>query len=421
MQNDEVYFDSRCNTGCPGTPRAPQRRTGSVVRGERRDCALSFDPAFRLADVAAQSDGKVLLAGTRVDSATSAHQVKVIRLKADGTLDATFGSGGATTFQFWAGETSVDVHDIAVATNGSILIAGDYKGATNDLNAAVARLTANGSLDNTFDSNGVLTYATSADDTFDVVKPQSNGGLFVGGNSGSDFLIANITSNGKFDSSFNFTGVRDLDLGGADAPSDVVPLSGGKIIAVGQTTGASGESYAAVRLTSTGQVDPTYGSGGKETLPGFSPVAAFLQSDGTILVGGVDTTIASPAGPELVHFKTNGSVDPINGKSSVTIPFPPNFATFVHLDDVAQQPDGKILFAGSDKSGANIDLFIVRTDTGGNPDIDFGNHGVTGIDHGGSEVARAGGGSRCGHLRRNRQPTNHQRRDTETLRHQQHR
>ncbi len=233
--------------------------------------ALSFDPAFRLADVAAQSDGRVLLAGTRVDSATSAHQVKVIRLKADGTLDATFGSGGATTFQFWAGETSVDVHDIAVATNGSILIAGDYKGATNDLNAAVARLTANGSLDNTFDSNGVLTYATSADDTFDVVKPQSNGGLFVGGNSGSDFLIANITSNGKFDSSFNFTGVRDLDLGGADVLSDIVPLSGGKIIAVGQTTGASGESYAAVRLTSTGQVDPTYGSGGKETLPGFLP------------------------------------------------------------------------------------------------------------------------------------------------------
>ncbi len=90
----------------------------------------------------------------------------------------------------------------------------------------------------------------------------------------------------------------------------------------------------------------------------------------------------------MVHFKTNGSVDPINGKSSVTIPFPPNFATFVHLDDVAQQPDGKILFAGSDKSGANIDLFIARTDTSGNPDIDFGNHGVTGIDHGGSEVAR---------------------------------
>src|SRR5204862_1767997 len=101
----------------------------------------SFAPGLNLGSVlavVAQPDGKVVLLGTGSSTNFSSD---LRRLNADGTADTTFAanvtSGG-----------SVPV--IALQSDGKILIAGTF-GTLNGLpGRGIARLTANGSLDESF-------------------------------------------------------------------------------------------------------------------------------------------------------------------------------------------------------------------------------------------------------------------------------
>lgn len=119
----------------------------------------NFDGADAMA---VQPDGKIVLAGAVSVSATD-FDFAVARLLPDGALDTAdfgFGDGKSTAF-FDLGGSNVDkAHAVAVQPDGKIVVAGTVQiNGTGDTDFGVARFTAAGGLDSTFDGDGKATMA----------------------------------------------------------------------------------------------------------------------------------------------------------------------------------------------------------------------------------------------------------------------
>jgi len=168
-------------------------------------------------------------------------------------------------------------------------------GVVSLVSVAVARpayAQAAGSLDPTFGTGGkVLTDLgdNSAGAQIQAVVSdaalQSNGDIVVSGN----FGLVRYLPNGKLDTSFGTKGLATTT--GSAAGLAIEP--NGDYLAVGAGTTSSGVStFAVTRFTSSGRLDPTFGSDGvvTTTFPGASDGAAadavLVEPDGDILVGG---------------------------------------------------------------------------------------------------------------------------------------
>ena len=168
-------------------------------------------------------------------------------------------------------------------------------GVVSLVSIAVARpayAQAAGSLDPTFGTGGkVLTNLgdNSAGAQIQAVVSdaalQSNGDIVVSGN----FGLVRYLPNGKLDTSFGTKGLAITT--GSAAGLAIEP--NGDYLAVGAGTTSSGVStFEVTRFTSSGTLDPTFGSDGvvTTTFPGASDGAAadavLVEPDGDILVGG---------------------------------------------------------------------------------------------------------------------------------------
>ena len=102
-------------------------------------------------DVIQQADGKLVLAGESGDFYSSG--VALARFNSDGTLDATFGSGGTTLVDL--GTTSYAT-GLVQQPDGKLVVAG--QSALCDQGSMMfARLETDGSLDTTFGTGGMTT------------------------------------------------------------------------------------------------------------------------------------------------------------------------------------------------------------------------------------------------------------------------
>ena len=122
-------------------------------------------------------------------------------------------------------------------------------------------------------------------------------------------------------------------------------------------------------LAQAGQLDSTFGTGGvfatnfKQT-DGTMDIAAAIQSDGKIVVGG-----STPNGPALIRLNTNGALDSTFGKGGIVNNSFNNVLGVIV--GIAIQPDGKILaFVPGFEGGA-----VGRFNTDGTLDTSFGTGG----------------------------------------------
>jgi uncharacterized delta-60 repeat protein len=137
--------------------------------------------------------------------------------------------------------------------------------------------------------------------------------------------------------------------------------------------------FAVARITTSGVLDTTFGSGGKAVLTNFSSSAGnshfarsmAVQPDGKIIVGGItknDTTQANVF--VVVRFNANGSLDTTFGTDGKVITSNINASQF-GISKLLVQPDGKIV-AG----GLSPRMTMVRYLANGTLDSSFGNNGV---------------------------------------------
>ena len=202
---------------------------------------------------------------------------------------------------------------------------------------------------------------------------------------------------GDLDPTFGTGGQVTTDINrSTDIANAVAVQADGKLVVVGQTyknNDYSTEDFAVTRYNTDGTLDNTFGRGGKvrTDFPGLAAVssAVVIQPDGKIVVaGGAFPQFTFAGNFEVVRYNPNGSLDRSFGNGGiVTTTFPEGSYAF----DVALQPDGKIVAAGTvfvdfiPGEPSNTDFALARYNPDGTPDAAFGSGGQVSTDFVGME------------------------------------
>jgi uncharacterized delta-60 repeat protein len=307
---------------------------------------------------------------------------------AEGLLDPTFGSGGFALIDEPAFPDE-SLNDLFIQSDGKILMAGTRGGAHGFL---LTRFDPNGAPDLSFGPGGFQIVADTeaeggARAINDIIRRSDGKIVAVGlgrGKEGNDaFGFARYLPSGILDSEFGDEGLKTLSPGEPGEPGEGVSLDlapDGKIVAVGFRNIAP--KAAVLRLTDKGEPDSTFAPNppvGFRLLdvPG-SPTsfgsAVKTLNDGAVLVGG-----ESEAGAFLAKLDQNG--EPVAGFGAAGFfvedlgqaPAPTGEFT-----ELAVLPDGRILAVGSADTAIEGDelLVVARLTAGGDLDPSFGSGGI---------------------------------------------
>jgi uncharacterized delta-60 repeat protein len=328
-----------------------------------------FAGGFDLATALAVQNGKIIALGQTGVAFTS--DFGLVRYKRDGSLDGSFGNGGKVTTDFGQVSPSSDAAGaLAVEHGGKIVAAGGWFG-NGSAGFAVARYRRDGSLDASFGTGGKVIVdfgpALSPSATGLLILP--GGGIVVGGSSNFggtasySFTLALLRPDGMLDQSFGNGGIVTTSFGPGPLASlailgDLV-LQNGKIVAGGYALTAAGDAvFALARYDLAGNLDPSFGVGGK-VLTGFAGTQAGIQGlalDGQLIVAAGYTTTNSATDFALARYLPDGSLDTSFGLGGrVTTDFGGiDFGTGVALEG-----NGVVVGGQTDVGGSN-DFALAR-------------------------------------------------------------
>jgi uncharacterized delta-60 repeat protein len=320
-----------------------------------------------------------------------------------GNLDTTFGSDGEVTSEFFGFYDQAQA--IVLQPDGMLVAAGSAATQTNSsgidtdsFEFALARYNTAGNLDTTFGNGGkVTTGFFGFEDVANALVLQPDGKIVAAGyaskqtNAGNknfnsqDFALARYNTDGSLDTTFGTGGTVTTDFFGFQDQALAVALQpDGMIVAAGFATMQGNTVAAAVRYSTDGGLDTTFGSGGKVTTTFFGngdvANAVAIQTDGEIVIAGstADEDFA------LARYKADGSLDSTFGGGGKVFD---GFGLGGDNDSIAScmaiQPDGKIVAAGNaldsnqvgDVIYISANFAVARYNTDGSLDSTFGNSG----------------------------------------------
>ena len=220
------------------------------------------------------------------------YEWSMARYTANGTLDTTFGPNGAgiVTTQFGNGEPTTSIQSLLVQPNGDIVAAGDLITQTT-VQWALARYDTSGNLDSTFGSGGIVETPMSnpQGDEIRAAALQANGQIVVAGynnfnlNSGHQIEVGRYNANGSLDSTFGSGGLVTTSIGADAFAWGVAIQSDGKIVAAGYATVNGKSDFALVRYL--GAPSPSFSVTGfpSSTTAGVANTITFtaLNGDGS--------------------------------------------------------------------------------------------------------------------------------------------
>ncbi len=301
----------------------------------------------------------------------------VARFNSDGTPDATFDGDGRTTTSFDSAVQYAEA--VALQPDGKIVVVGSYAPDSerpNERAFAAARYNIDGSLDESFGANGKVKtkFTGNGSSSAQSVTLQPDGKVVVVGTSSisdrsgeSGFAVVRYNMNGTLDDSFDSDGRLTTSFGtGGSSAQSVAIQADGKIVVLGDG-GISGKLILA-RYTEIGALDATFGANGSvaQTLgSGDEARAVAVQADGKIVVAGYS---GGNLNAVLTRFNVDGTLDVTFGVNGRVIENGNQLPGGVTANAVALQPDGKIILAGH----YNNDFAVWRYDANGAPDTTFG-------------------------------------------------
>lgn len=303
--------------------------------------------------------------------------VPVLLLAQAGTLDTSFGVNGKSTICF--GENVLS--NSTVIQQDNKLIAVGYKDPQNGF---ASRVSSDGSLDNLFGVNGIREFPFGS--WFWAVDLTPSGKIVAAGyiptiSGDNDIIVSKIDTNGNYDTNFGNNGIAIVDLGTPHDYAYAVKIQTDEKILIGGSTGSVNGGFSLIRLDSNGNLDPTFGIGGK-VMTVFSAGnesrinTMEILPDGKILVGG--TRVNGSQNIALAKYNIDGSLDisfGIVGKVETII----NPGVSDDLKNIKMLSDGSIIAQGIHNLFGNINdggNFLLKYLSNGLLDTNFGTNGV---------------------------------------------
>ncbi|MFE5792096.1 calcium-binding protein [Streptomyces sp. NPDC056503] len=322
-----------------------------------------------------QPDGKIVTIGYGYSNETSG-DFTLTRYNADGSLDPTFDGDGVVTTDF-VGANNDEGRGVALQADGKIVAVGGSTDWGGNGAWAAARYLPNGSLDTTFGEGGKVLTEIDVDaiETAEAVVVQPDGKIVAGGSSFGVWSLVRWDSSGVPDPGFDGDGRVTTSFGPTccQGVSDLALQGDGRIVAAGSANG-----LALTRYLADGSLDTSFDGDGRVTTGSGSGAGVALQSDGRIVVAGREGNAFL-----VSRFTSGGAPDTtFDGDGRVTTSFGPEDGGAA---DVAVQADGRIVAAG--RYGG--DFALARYNTGGGLDPGFSGDGRVTTDFGGTGDAAA--------------------------------
>lgn len=347
----------------------------------------SLAPAsIEAADLAIQSDGKIVQVGGLQAADFSKTEALLLRYNLDGGLDASFGAGGQTTTDYGAVLSSARA--VKLLADGKILTAGSATTANNTSTMIVARYNNDGALDTTFGANGlaVIDFGTFA--SGEALAVQGDGKIVVAGSinpTDPDLALARLLPDGSLDTNFGSGGKAITNFAsGGETGLAVAVQSTGKIVVAGFRKASktingnpvNGEDIALARFSGDGQVDTGFGQNGLVTAEfGDQYIHAYdmaLQADDSIVVtGNRGQSVQMPTTEFCTasRFSKDGVLDASFGTAGI---FTGEYGT---CQDVTVTANGKILLAGTSNATEYAEYIVYQLTAAGTLDTGFGGDG----------------------------------------------
>jgi uncharacterized delta-60 repeat protein len=318
---------------------------------------------------------------------------------ATGALDTTFAQNGFATVSL--GSTAAAAATV-VQPDGNIVTAG--QATVNGENVIVSsRMTPSGDLDPNYGVGGIVTVQINGGAGVDSgagLALQSDGKIVIagGGHNGTygplSFAAVRLTTSGALDSSFGNGGITTVQISPYSLANAVVIQPDGKIVLAG-TAQFSHNEFAAARLNANGTLDTSFGSRGITTLsPTGGAWGLARQSDGKLVLAGQ----ANYSNPQIsgaqqfmaARLNANGTLDTSYAQHGIAL-IPVGGTALGY--GVALQSDGRAIVAGPAWTSTNVNA-AVRLNTSGTLDRTYGNGGIATVNdaYGANGIIIDGGG-----------------------------
>jgi uncharacterized delta-60 repeat protein len=323
-----------------------------------------------------QSDGKIVIAGT-IQNGVGLQETLVARFNTDGTPDTSFGTDGISLIT----TPGIALNYEAIQTNGKIVLAGETPiavGVTGNTETAVVRLNADGSLDNSFGTGGMITLdsvATSTRATAAVTEKATgvaiapDGQIVLFGDTSIPQVatptapdltaqIDRLNANGTQDTSLSESGVQQANFAQADI-NGVIVQPNGQIDLLGNAPPSypNGPPLLA-QLNENGTLAGTVSF--PDPNRGYVVNAFALQADGKIVITGDQFST------EWFAFRINANLTMddtfgVDGETQFVISndVKPKAAA---AEVVAIAPDGEIILGGTSNYSTSL---VISEITGG--------------------------------------------------------
>lgn len=316
-----------------------------------------------------------------------------LALAAPGDLDPTFGNGGRVSVIL--GGRQVQINSVVQQADGKIVLAGmiggfDFIDSTQLL---LVRLNPDGTLDTTFDQDGIVVGA-NPDESAAVVIQLRNGKLAVAGRNAdtANIVLWRFAAYGSPDAGFGVGGSTSFDQGEADYASGLVEQASGKLVVAGTVSGSGGtwdRDMMLARFHADGQLDTAFGSAGTAVFhfavgaheDGY---ALLQQPDGKLVMTGnryVAVHDSRGGTVAVVRSTENGLLDPSFGGDGVQEIFLDYHSwegsfVFTWKQSAVLQDDGKIVVNGMVGADGQSSGFVMRLKPDGDLDPAFDEDGI---------------------------------------------
>ena len=196
-----------------------------------------------------------------------------------------------------------------------------------------------------------------------------------------------LAADGSPDTSFSEDGLRQVAFADSYTDPDSVQVGSdahGSIFVATKYLSANIEGFMVLKIKPNGDNDATFGFGGYASVAFSSAIdtlyGIFPQPDGSVMLFGA-ADMNQDEFPVMAKLTSTGNLDSSFGVGGrLVITQTPWVSSSLYFEGATRQADGKFLFVGYCGCPGQDPTILLRTSANGVPDPSFGNNGWASVD-----------------------------------------